>query len=140
MHGFWRELGGAREAGPKVTPAEFFDQLTADQRGMRGVLLISADGEVVAGQIARVAGESDEALGANLAEARGEAERVAGYLALGGLKGMVVEREGGRLTLASLENHTIIVASEAELPAGRAARAVKLASRLAEDYLRDRVR
>ncbi len=137
LHGFWRELASAREAGPQVTPAAFFDQLAADHPGTRGVLLVSGGGEVLAGQISRLAGESDEALGANLAGARREAERVAGYLTLGRLKGMVVESEAGRLMLVPLESHTIIVSSEAQVPAGRAARAVQRASQLAGSYLRD---
>ncbi len=135
LRGYWRELQEVRQAGPESTPGASFEQLVADHPGTRGVMVVDEGGEVVVGTIGGADGVA--ALGANLAGARKDAERVASYLELGALKRIVLESEEERLTLTPLDGDTLIVATAAEVPAGRAVKVAQRASHLAGTFLQD---
>lgn len=133
--GYWRELEAAREAGPDRTPGALIEKLLADHPGTRGVMVVDGEGDLVVGTIGDAG--NDAALGANLAGARRDAERVVSYLQLGGLKRIVLESEEERLTLTPLDRDTLIVAVAPEVPAGRAAQVAQRASELAGTLLQD---
>ncbi len=135
LRGFWRELEIVREAGPESAPGALFDRLLADHPGTRGVMVVDSNGGVVVGEIAGPGG--DETLGANLAGARKDAERVTSYLELGGLKRILLESESERLSLILLDGDVLIVATGGDVPAGRAVQVEQRASQLAGPFLQD---
>lgn len=112
-----------------------FDALGREHPGTLGVLLVDSEGQVLEGHMAAENGDVLGALGANLIDARAEAERVASYLQLGELKGMVVESQNARLTVSPVGRDVVIVATRTDLPAGQAAIVVQRAWDLAESYL-----
>ncbi len=135
LRGYWRELEAEREAEPESTPEALFERLLADHPGTRGVMVVDTEGAVVVGTIG--AADGVVALGANLAGARADAERVVSYLELGELKRIVLESEAERLTLTPLDGDTLIVATAGAVPAGRAVQVAQRASQLAGTLLQD---
>lgn len=114
-----------------------FRSLQAEHPGTLGVLLIDADGQVIEGHMSAENGAPEAGAGIHLVSARAEAERVASYLDLGELTGMVVESATARLTISPVGRDVIIVATRSDLPAGQAARVVQRAWDIAEEYLSD---
>jgi tetratricopeptide (TPR) repeat protein len=117
-------------------PGGVFDAIEADP-GTLGVMLVDSDGGFIEGHAPGSENASEAAVGVNLISARAEAERVASYLELGDLKGMVVEGSGARLTISPVGRDVIIVATKSDLPAGQAARLAQRAWAAAEGYLSD---
>ncbi len=112
-----------------------FESLGDEHPGTLGVLLVDAEGQIIEGHMPAENGDVQAALGTDLIEARAEAERVASYLQLGELKGMVVESKSSRLTVSPVGRDVVIVATRTDLPAGQAAIVVQRAWDLAESYL-----
>ncbi|NIR46109.1 MAG: tetratricopeptide repeat protein [Gemmatimonadetes bacterium] len=112
-----------------------FESLGEDHPGTLGILLVDAEGEIIESHMPAENGDVQAALGTDLIEARAEAERVASYLQLGELKGMVVESKSARLTVSPVGRDVVIVATRTDLPAGQAALVVQRAWDLAESYL-----
>jgi predicted regulator of Ras-like GTPase activity (Roadblock/LC7/MglB family) len=131
----WNELVTLSEDGDRGGPAAVFDSMLDEYPGTLGVMLVDSEGRLVAGRIPEKRVESDLALAVNLAGARSEAERVASYLDMGELRGIVVESDSVRLTVSPVGGHAIIVATASETPAGLAARAVQRAWEIAEEHL-----
>lgn len=131
----WNEMVAVSEDGARAGPADVFDALSDEYPGMLGVMLVDANGRLVAGRMPEQGIESDMALAVNLNSARAEAERVASYLDMGELRGIVVENDTTRLTVSPLGEHLIILATSSEVPAGQAARVVQRAWEIAEGYL-----
>lgn len=131
----WNRLLAMSEEGARRGPGAVFDALLDDYPGTLGVMLADADGRLVAGRMPEQGVESEMALAVNLSSARAEAERVATYLDMGELRGIVVETEAIRLTVSPVADHVIILATSSGIPAGRAARVVQRAWGIAEDYL-----
>jgi len=131
----WTQLESIGEDSAAESQGGVFDALVQGSSGTLGVLLTDSDGRVIVGRIPDQNVESDMALAVNLNSARAEAMRVATYLRLGDLKGMVVEGETARLTVSPLGENVIIVATAADVPAGRAALVAQTAGEIAESYL-----
>ncbi len=137
----WNELVTLEEDDGRGGPGAVFDSMLEAYPGTLGVMLVDSEGRLVAGRIPpaqRV--ESELALAVNLAGARSEAERVASYLGLGELRGIVVEGDSVRLTVSPVGGHVIIVATSSATPAGLAARAVGRAWEIAEEHLARKAR
>jgi predicted regulator of Ras-like GTPase activity (Roadblock/LC7/MglB family) len=79
-------------------------------------------------------------LGVTLNGAKSEATRVASYLGLGELQGMIIESAVARLTVSPVVGGIVIVATRTEVPAGQAARLVLRAREIAEVHLGDKER
>ena len=112
-----------------------FEALEADHPGTLAVLLVDSDGQVLEGHMPGENGAPETSVGVNLVGAKTEAERVASYLQLGELKGMIVESSSARLSISPVGQDVIVVATRCDLPAGQAARVVQRAWDLAEEYL-----
>jgi predicted regulator of Ras-like GTPase activity (Roadblock/LC7/MglB family) len=123
--------------GQSTSAEGAFRGLQAEHPGTLGVLLIDAEGQVIEGHMSEENGAPPASAGVHLVNARTEAERVASYLDLGELKGMVVESAMARLTISPVGRDVIIVATHSDLPAGQAARVVQRAWDIAEEYLSD---
>ena len=131
----WNKLETIGDASTDSQEAGVFDDLVARSPGTLGVLLADAEGKVIVGHMSQQGVESDMALAVNLNSARAEGARVASYLNLGDLKGLVVEGETARLTVSSMGEHVIIAATSRDVPAGRAVRVVQRAWEVANSYL-----
>jgi tetratricopeptide (TPR) repeat protein len=131
------EGAGEEEAQP---PTGELGKLPSGVGGMLGVLLVDAGGQVLDGRMTPDGVESDRMLGVTLSGAKKEAERVASYLDLGDVQGMVIESSVARLTMSTLGDGMIVVATVSELPAGQAARVVQRARAIAEANLGRKVR
>jgi len=131
----WNKLETIGDASADSQEAGVFDDLVASSPGTLGVLLADAEGKVIVGHMSQQGVESDMALAVNLNSARAEGARVASYLNLGDLKGLVVEGETARLTVSSMGEHVIIAATSRDVPAGRAVRVVQRAWEVANSYL-----
>lgn len=112
-----------------------FDDLVRDYPGTLGILLIDRDGRVIVGGVSQEGVESDMALAVNLYSAQAEAERVASYLDMGRLNGIVVESDTTRLIVSPVGEEMVVLATRNEVPAGRAARVIQRAWQVAESYL-----
>ena len=122
--------------GPQATiDKNVFEALEADNPGTLAVLLVDSDGQVLEGHMPGENGAPETSVGVNLVGAKTEAERVASYLQLGELKGMIVESSSARLSISPVGRDVIVVATRCDLPAGQAARVVQRAWDLAEEYL-----
>jgi tetratricopeptide (TPR) repeat protein len=131
----WEVLKAAPVGEAGTVPGGVFDSLASEFPGTLGVLLVDGEGGVLEGSIPSENGESMDELGVNMVGARAEAERVAGYLQLGELRGMVVESGSTRLTVSPIGKDVVIVATGADIPAGQAARVVQRAWEIADSYL-----
>ncbi len=131
----WSRLEAIGDDSALGEGAGVFDELVASSPGTLGVLLADSEGRVIVGHMPDRGVESDMALAVNLNGARAEGKRVASYLNLGDLKGLVVEGEAARLTVSSMGEHVIIAATSRDLPAGRAVRVVQRAWQVANAYL-----
>jgi tetratricopeptide (TPR) repeat protein len=118
-----------------ATSADLFVGLESEHPGTLGIMLVGGDGQLLKGRMTRRGAESDRMLGVTLNGARNEATRVASYLGLGELRGMVIESAVARLTVSPVEDGIVIVATRAEVPAGSAARLVQRAREIAEVHL-----
>ncbi len=121
--------GRDSEEPPALDP---FDSLAREFPGLIGVLLADQEGQLLKGRMTKRGAESDRMLAVTLSGARKEADRVANYLGLGDLKGIVIESSATRLTVAPVQNRLVIVAMASHVPAGRSALAVRRAEELAE--------
>ncbi|UCC74757.1 MAG: tetratricopeptide repeat protein [Gemmatimonadota bacterium] len=142
---FWRVLQAARrdsaESPDEGAPPEgAFDALEQEHPGTLGIMLVGGDGQVLEGRMTRRGVESDRMLGVTLNGAKLEAARVASYLELGGLQGMVIESAVARLTMSPVDDGIVVVATRAEVPAGQAARVVQRAREIAGAHLSNRKR
>ncbi|NIN72051.1 MAG: tetratricopeptide repeat protein [Gemmatimonadetes bacterium] len=141
----WQALEAARrDAAPDQTEgaasADLFAALEREQPGTLGVMLVGGDGQLLEGRMTRRGAESDRMLGVTLNGAKSEATRVADYLGLGELQGIVIESAVARLTVSPVSDGVVIVATRAEVPAGQAARLVQRARQIAETHLDDKQR
>lgn len=126
----------ARGEVKEVDPAQsVFDQLVRENPGVLGAMVIDPDGKILAGRLQRRGVEANGTLAANLSGARDEAARVASYLKLGGLRGIIVEGAAARITVSSIGKGAVVVATSSELPPGQATRVRRRVSELARDYL-----
>jgi predicted regulator of Ras-like GTPase activity (Roadblock/LC7/MglB family) len=132
---------GVRAAPAGELPADpgglFDDMLGAGP--LLGVLLIDAQGLVLAGRFGDDVDGDAAMLGAVLGGAVDEAGRTAALLHLGGWKGILLESEGALLHLAPATTDTIVVlAAKRDTPAGwilrAAGKAVERAIRFTEVY------
>ncbi|MGD2215830.1 MAG: tetratricopeptide repeat protein [Gemmatimonadales bacterium] len=138
----WQALQAAqREMAPdqpeSAASTDIFTGLQQEGPGTLGVLLVGRDGQLLEGRMTRRGAESDRMLGVTLNGARSEATRVASYLGMGKLQGMVIESAVARLTVSPVSGGIVIVATRAEVPAGQAARLVQRAREIAELHLGD---
>jgi tetratricopeptide (TPR) repeat protein len=136
----WGTLQAARReevpSAPDDAPsADLFAGLEGEYAGTLGIMLVGADGQVLEGRMTRRGVESDRMLGVTLSGAKSEATRVASYLKLGALQGMVIESAVARLTMSPVEDGVVIVATRADVPAGQASRVVQRAREIAETHL-----
>jgi tetratricopeptide (TPR) repeat protein len=140
--GLWQALQAAQrdavpdQAGGTAT-AGLFAALESEQPGTLGVMLVGGDGQLLEGRMTRRGAESDRMLGVTLNGANSEATRVASYLGLGELQGMIIESAVARLTVSPVSDGIVIVATRADVPAGQAARLVQRAREIAETHLGD---
>ncbi len=131
----WARLETIDESAAGDSGGGVFDALVQNSPGTLGVLLVDGDGRVIVGRMPEQGVESDLVLAVNLNSARAEANRVTSYLKLGDLRQMVVESETARLTVSSIGENVIIVATSRDLPVGQAMRVVQRASEVASTYL-----
>ncbi len=124
-------------SGPSVATASPDDlgTLGDEHPGTLAVLVLDASGDVVESWSDPDGTRWGMEIGDHLAGARDEAERVASYLDLGRWATMVVESEEVRLSVAPAEAGTVIVATRPDVPAGRAARALRDAAARAADHV-----
>lgn len=117
---------------PAVDP---LDALKAEYPGVLGLLVATAEGQLVAGRMTRRGDDSDSMLAATLVGARSEAARVAKYLDLGELRSIAVESKVARLNLSPLGGGLVIVATSGDIPSGQVALIMQRACELAEASL-----
>lgn len=123
--------GGMRADAP---PREVFGPLLGSPN-LLGILLVDADGLVVAGKLSgEEAGRADE-VAAVLSGAIEEARRTAEHLKLGAWEGILLEAEGARAYLAPVGGSLLLVAGEGEAPVGWLKRISGDAGELAEAFL-----
>jgi tetratricopeptide (TPR) repeat protein len=125
----------ARSDDEGTRPPDLYETLESEQPGTLGVMLIGSEGQLLEGRMTRRGEESDRMLGVTLNGARAEAQRVASYLQLGELRGMVVESATARLTVSPVGEGMVVVATRSDIPAGQAARVVQRAREFAEARL-----
>jgi tetratricopeptide (TPR) repeat protein len=121
-----------------LDPTLLFDDLLA-AGPLMGVLLVDANGLVLAGRMTEAVRGDPEVLGGVLAGAILEATRTASYLDLGSWRGILLNAEHALLHLAPADASTVLVlAARRDAPAGwmlrASAHAVGLAQQFMEEY------
>ena len=118
-----------------IDPAEVFATL----RGagpVLGVLLLDAQGLVLAGSLDGDGAGSAEALGATLGPAISEAARTVSHLSLGGWRGMLLEADSAVLHVSPVrEDAVVLVAARRNAPTGWVLRCAAQAGEIATRYL-----
>jgi Flp pilus assembly protein TadD/predicted regulator of Ras-like GTPase activity (Roadblock/LC7/MglB family) len=129
-----RAAAGVAGGGPEA----LFDELLGSG-ALLGILLLDAQGLILAGRLADPSVGEAEVIGALLADAVGEARRTAAYLDLGTWHGILLDAATAVLYLSpTAANCMVVLAARRTAPTGwirRAAiRAVDLANRYSEVY------
>jgi predicted regulator of Ras-like GTPase activity (Roadblock/LC7/MglB family) len=130
--------GGSGSASGLGDPSAAFDELLAGGP-LLGVLLVDAQGLVLAGRLTEAVAGDAALLGAVLGGAVGEATRTVAHLGLGGWRGILLESEHALLHLApASDDGVLVLVARLATPAGwmlrAAAQAAEQAGRYAEAY------
>jgi predicted regulator of Ras-like GTPase activity (Roadblock/LC7/MglB family) len=103
-----------------------------------GVLLLDAQGLVLAGALGDGTGGSADMLGATLGPAINEATRTVSLLSLGGWRGMLLEAETAVLHVSPVQSDAVLlIAAKRNAPTGWVLRAASQAADVAGRYLQE---
>jgi predicted regulator of Ras-like GTPase activity (Roadblock/LC7/MglB family) len=120
---------------PPGDPTALFDAL-AGTGPLHGILLLDDQGLVLAGSLDPASGGPAEAVAAMIGAAAEEAVRVAGHLALGGWRALILETAGAVLHVSPVgAQATLVVAAAPDAPTGWVARTAAQARILADRFL-----
>lgn len=115
-------------------PTRVFDELRG-QTPFRGAVLVDRNGLTLAGALGEGV-PSAETIGALLGDAIEEAARAADVLDLGGWQGLSLEADRARVHVGALDGgHAVIMAAEADAPAGWVVRTANRARAIAAKFL-----
>lgn len=134
VEGLWSRLQEAILRANGTRQGGLFTEVVAQYGGAVNAVLLDGDGQVVE-EPGVTPPEGLIELARELSGARAEAERVSRYLELGCWSGMVVESGSARIAAAPVGEGAVVVWSDGNLPAGRAARALERVKALARRHL-----